>query len=479
MLRIQRQRLQVQLDAQQSLELQKHVAGVPWLINGVRGEYFRRLGIDAEEIERWLGREQALLEAPLVAGDVALRDQETVLYFRIPRGEGFLEAGIITRGELADYQDFFNHMRQGVRAVSGIETDWVAGGPDREATATLAGESSQVSPSKKEVEAARELENEQAQRLVGQILQQGSVFFNKMSQAIPANERPAVERQMSRFEDLGVISKDFAVLCRKTGQQILRVSSRAAIEDPSQKTFKCFICGNSVSEESLDEIITVTDFGRKLVERDYWLVVRVLGALESIGIANSDVRVHTGEGDLTNFFVTINDQFYLLVLSNRKFTLEDSYLINAHVAAYSLGHVIVTSTERVSKLMRNHLQASNPNCEFDFMDSLAHLEERFMDVMRQKEKAVLRNVLANFSALTPVHVQDLLLQKISPEPTFFEAPEAAVTPVVRPVAVEAGPREAPPVSNVTIDEDSNFSMMGEVLEAEESLPEESQVGPAT
>ncbi|MBM3464904.1 MAG: hypothetical protein FJX76_22630, partial [Armatimonadetes bacterium] len=243
MLRIQRQRLQVQLDAQQSLELQKHVAGVPWLINGVRGEYFRRLGIDAEEIERWLGREQALLEAPLVAGDVALRDQETVLYFRIPRGEGFLEAGIITRGELADYQDFFNHMRQGVRAVSGIETDWVAGGPDREATATLAGESSQVSPSKKEVEAARELENEQAQRLVGQILQQGSVFFNKMSQAIPANERPAVERQMSRFEDLGVISKDFAVLCRKTGQQILRVSSRAAIEDPSQKTFKCFICG--------------------------------------------------------------------------------------------------------------------------------------------------------------------------------------------------------------------------------------------
>lgn len=474
MLRILRQRLPVELDGPQAWELERQTASLNGLIGGVRREYFRRLGLEEDEIEKWLEREQAMLQSPLVAGDVVFKDRDTVLYYRVPRGEGYLEAGIISRGEIGDYMAFFEQIRKAVKAVAGRDAEWQPAVPDADAAA--AAEGGVLAPSPKEVEASRELENETAQKLLGQILSSGSIFFNKLSQGLSANERTGTEKLISRFEDLGVVSKDFAVLCRKTGQQILRVSSRAAIEDPSQKTFKCFICGNSVSEESLDEIITVTDFGRKLLERDYWLVVRLLGALDAAGVPNADVRAHTTDGDLTSFLITINDELYMVVLSNRKFTLEESYLINAHVAAYKLAHVIVVSTEKVSKLMRHHLQQTNPTCEFDFLDSLQNLEDRFMSILGRKEKTVLRQVLANFSALTPVHVQDVLMQRISPDPSFFAqgeerrpAPSRPQPPAPEPVQENMAPPE---------EEAGEFSMMGEVFEADEPLlTEESQVGP--
>lgn len=487
MLKIVRQRLDVQFEGDQSAAFQKQVdENLNPLINGVRREYFKRLGLVGDDIEGWLSRELAASTGPLLLGDVILRDRDTVAYYRVPRGEGWLEAGVITRGEPADYNDFFDRILDIARRVTGNnDLAFAPLSPEDEATSAIASEATVVVPTGKEVEAARELEQAAMQKIVSQILTAGSVFLTKFSQTLQ-QERAATDQAVGRFEELGMVTKDFAVLCRKTGQQILRVSSRAAIEDPSQKTFKCFICGNSVSEEVLDEIITVTDFGRKMLERDHWLVVRTLSALESVGIQNQRVRIQAGESNLINFFVTINDQLYLIVVANRKISLEESHLINAQVAAYRLGHVIVVSTERVSMLMRNHLAKSNPGTEFDFIDSLRGLEDRFTAIFARKEKSVLREVLENFGHLTPVQVQDVVMQRISPElappappPTRKKAAAAAAEkPAAEPEKPskkgKAAKEEAPPPAPETVDEetpDTDFSMMSEVLDEESMMPE--------
>lgn len=440
MLRIVRQRLGLSLEGQSAYEFQKQVAStLSPLINGVRREYFRRVGLGNDEVEKWMQREQQTLPAsPLLVGDLFIRDQDTVTYYRLPREENFLEAGVITRSEPSDYKDFFDGLLQIARSVTGDrKLEWSPAEVDGDVAAVLSGESRIVVPTPAEIEASRELENTAAQALIRQIIASNSIFFNKLSQALQ-QDRIQMERQIARFEELSVVSKDFAVLCRKTGQQILRVSSRAAIEDPSQKGFKCFICGNSVSEESIDEIITVTDFGRKLMDQDYWLVVRVLDALERAGINNREVHIQSAEGRLTNFFLTVNDQLFLLVVANNKITLEESYLINANLAAYGVKNAAIISTQRVSRLMRHHLEKSNPGSEFDFLDSLQGLEDRFSTLLRKKEKSVLRKVLENFSALTPVSVQDVVMQRISPDPDFFEK----VTPPTRPKTRSAATKKS-------------------------------------
>lgn len=485
MLKIVRQRLDVQFEGDQSAAFQRQVdESLNPLINGVRREYFKRLGLGDDDVEGWLSREHKASTGPLLLGDVILRDRDTVAYYRVPRAEGWLEAGVITRGEPADYNDVFDRILDIARRVTGSkDLAWTSLSPEDETASAIASEATVVVPTGKEIEAARELEQAAMHKIVSQILSAGSVFLTKFSQTLQ-QERAATDQAVGRFEELGMVTKDFAVLCRKTGQQILRVSSRAAIEDPSQKTFKCFICGNSVSEEVLDEIITVTDFGRKMLERDHWLVVRTLSALEGVGIPNQRVRIQAGEGNLINFFLTINDQLYLIVVANRKISLEESYLINAQVAAYRLGHVIVVSTDRVSMLMRNHLQKSNPGTEFDFIDSLHSFEDRLTAIFARKEKTVLREVLENFGHLTPVQVQDVVMQRISPALAPLAPPpvrkKAAAPAAEKPAAEPEKPTKkgkaakeepAPPTPETADQEtpDTDFAMMSEFLDVDESM----------
>jgi len=493
MLNIVRRRLEVTLEEAQAADFQKQAdERLTPLISGVRREYFTRLGLGADDAETWAAREQTLAASPLVLGDLVLRDRDTIAYYRASRENGAIEAGVVTRNDPSDYDDFFDALLGIAGAVTARnDLAWEPFLVESEALESLREESATMAPSSPEVAAARELESEGMHGLLTQILTARSVFLTKFSQTL-TQEASVTEHQVSRLEELGLVTKDFAVLCRKTGQQILRVSSRAAIEDPSQKTFKCFICGNSVSEEVLDEIITVSDFGRNLLERDHWLVVRALGALDAIGIAYDRVRVRQGEGALTNFFVTVNDQMFLIVVANRKLSLEESYLVNAQIAAYGLGHVVVISTQRVSLLMRQHLQQCNPCAEFDFIDSLQTLEARLTAVFARKEKGVVKAMLASFSALTPVAVQDAIMRRIAPLQEVAEPAEAPrKTAAAKPAAEKASSppsekggrkgraaKEEPEPTPASDDElpDADFSLPEEVLEVDESMMTEMPPG---
>ena len=142
-------------------------------------------------------------------------------------------------------------------------------------------------------------------------------------------------------------------------------------------------------------------------------------------------------------------------------------------------HAVAISTQRVSRLMRHHLEKCNPGCEFDFLDSLQGLEDRFSALLRKKEKSALRKVLDSFSALTPVSVQDVVMQRISPDPDFFEKSATPARPKAKSggrkaaeaSATKAAPAPAPaaeepePVVPVPVETEvpSEF-LMGEVFE---------------
>lgn len=420
MLRILRQRIQVCLTPDQASELARLAQDVTGLIGGVRRDYLERLNV-ADALASAFG-----VDSPcLLAGDLKALDADTVVYFRVPRTEGYVEAGVLSRGDVQAHTGYFDALARSVSHVCGHAVVWQPVAPD--VAACLEGEGlHEVSPDARERAAAAELEVSSAQKLLGQVQATGSIFLNKLTSTLAPAERTATETMVARFEELGLATRDFAVLCKKTGQQILRVSSRAAIEDSSQKTFKCFICGNPVSEESLDEIITVTDFGRNLLASDHWLVVRVIAALETIGIPSSAVRVHEAAGQAPTFFFDFNEGLVQLVLANRRLTLDDAHLVSAQVAAYKVTQVLVIATDGVSQLMRRHLQAASPNVVFDFVDALHGLEVALGAVLAKREKLAVKRAFENFAELTTVNLGQMLLHRYLLAETAPQSASASV-----------------------------------------------------
>jgi hypothetical protein len=126
------------------------------------------------------------------------------------------------------------------------------------------------------------------------------------------------------------------------------------------------------------------------------------------------------------------------VLSNRRLSLDDAYLIGAQVAAYDLKDIIVVSTDRTSTLMRHHLRQTNPDATFAFVDALSDLDTQLRSILLERQRSYLREILDPLAALTPVRVQDLIVRKMVPSAAREEAEEAA------PVAEESVEEQAAP-----------------------------------
>jgi hypothetical protein len=423
MLKIIKKSTPVKLDANSARAFQSQLQGrFNSLLAGVRLEYARRLGLDDQDLLPAPTNEAGVVQL----GEIFLTQPGTVCYVRYQGQEEVLEASAISNSKEANLEEFFREVsvclsNAGVKAKEWSEADGESSIPED-------AEPASTDVSEKELEAARELMKPESRSLLEQLASQESILVREIDTAGVRD----LFRQLQHFEDLELIRKDYAVIDQKTGQQILRVPSRASLEEASQKFF---IGGTAISNDNVDEVISCTPFCRHLLANDMWLLLLLLGTLKDLDLGPDSVFVCRSEAAPSRVYLQTSRQKFLLVLSNRRLSLDDAYLIGAQVAAYDLKDIIVVSTDRTSTLMRHHLRQTNADATFAFVDALADLDTQLRSILLERQRSYLREILDPLAALTPVRVQDLIVRKMVPA-----APRAAET--LEP-PVEESVEEAP------------------------------------
>lgn len=417
MLRIIKKSTPVKLDAHSARSFQSQLQGrFNSLLAGVRLEYARRLGLDDQDLLPAPTNEAGVVQL----GEIFLTQPGTVCYVRYDGGQETLEASAISNSKEANLDEFFREVvtcltNAGVKSKGWSEADGDSSIPED-------AEPASTDVSEKELEAASELMKPESRNLLEQLASSESILVRE----IDTSGVRDLFRQLQHFEDLELIRKDYAVIDQKTGQQILRVPSRASLEEASQKFF---IGGTAISNDNVDEVISCTPFCRHLLANDMWLLLLLLGTLKGLDLGPDSVFVCRSEGAPSRVYLQTSRQKFLLVLNNRRLSLDDAYLIGAQVAAYDLKDIIVVSTDRTSTLMRHHLRQTNPEASFAFVDALSDLDTQLRSILLERQRSYLREILDPLAALTPVRVQDLIVRKMVPSEAREEeesAPEESV-----------------------------------------------------
>lgn len=413
MLKIITKSTAIKLDANSARAFQSQLQGrFNSLLAGVRLEYARRLGLDDQDLLPAPTNEAGVVQL----GEIFLTQPGTVCYVRYQGADEMLEASAISNSKEANLEEFFQEVsvclsNAGVKSKGWTESDGDSSIPED-------AEPASTDVSEKELEAARELMKPESRNLLEQLASQESILVRE----IDVSGVRDLFRQLQHFEDLELIRKDYAVIDQKTGQQILRVPSRASLEEASQKFF---IGGTAISNDNVDEVISCTPFCRHLLANDMWLLLLLLGTLKDLDLGPESVFVCRSEAAPSRVYLQTSRQKFLLVLSNRRLSLDDAYLIGAQVAAYDLKDIIVVSTDRTSTLMRHHLRQTNADATFAFVDALADLDSQLRSILLERQRSYLREILDPLAALTPVRVQDLIVRKMVPLAPRVEEVEQA------------------------------------------------------
>lgn len=377
------------------------------LLSGVRLEYLRRLGVNQGE-DGSPGFQQ---QSSMIAGEIFLSAQGTVFFLKVC-GKGCLQAGGVSTVPNAPFEEFLHDVMSAAHSVGVGYATW----QDCDSQPFNEPEDARIASlevSEKELEAAQEFLKPTSLDLLTQLNQQDSLPLRKLK--FPGGDPT---RLLSHLEDLDLVRKDYAVISRETGQQILKVSSRTSLEE--SKFF---------SAENVDEVISCTSFCQDLLRNDQWLLILVLNQLREMGLADfgDEILVSQADGSPTQVFLGLNRQRFLLVLSNKRLSIDDSYVVSAQISACNLEEVVLISTQRISNLMKHHLNSTNPNCKFHFIDGLKDLQERLRTVIVEKQRSYLRSILDELSELTPVQVPELILARMAPISEPEPAPSMVVT----------------------------------------------------
>lgn len=436
MLQILHRQLPARLNANEAQRLQHSLqAHFPSLLAGVRLEYLRRLGLE-DEPSRVFGLQE---NSRLLGGEVFPLEPGTVAYLKVCKEEGTVDAGVISNQTHVDSARFFQQVQKSTQEVTGRTVDW-SSGPDQSQSEPEDARPVSLEVSEKELEAAGEFLNPASKDLLTQLFANDSVSLSKIR-----SSASGFASMLAHLEDLDLVRKDYALLSKETGQQILKVASRESLE-----TSQFF------SAENVDEVLTCTPFCRSLMENDQWLLILVLGQLRHLGFGGDQARIHVVQQELapTQVFVRIHQQRFLLVLTHQKLTIDESYLVSAQVAACQLEDVVLVSTQKVSNLMRSHLKSTNPGIHFHFIDGLSQLPERLNEVFTEKQRTCLKELLESLSDLTPVKLHDLIVRKLVPIPVG----EASEPPLayIAPSLSESLPEFTPPVQQDFAMPEPNF-----------------------
>ncbi len=431
MLKMIQKRLAIELTDNDATLIQQNLQSrFNSLFYRIRLEYLSRLGLELDSY----GLTTPPADSNLLIGELFMPEPGVICFLKGMRGNGYIEAGAITSN--ADYplDDFFADVRDAISEVVVCQNNWqtseefqpliVEGADPNVAT---------VQPN--EMAAARCLMDTTSRALLEKIKDAGSIFLNK----ICTENRQDTEARIRSFEDLKLINKEYAVLCRRTGQQILRVADRSTIDESSQKSFKCFICGNPIAEEVVEEIATSNELCSDMFKDNKWLLVFVQGILAELGVTSEAISVYRAPNLPTRLFLCLNGQRYLIVLCTEPLNLDQANLIGAHITAYGLSQAIIIATQNISTLMRHHLAKANENTKFHFISELNNLDAALEKIFVDRQREYVKEQLDVISVATKVNIPKLVLSRMMPK---VEEPEPAPEPASTPE-----PFAAPEVAN--------------------------------
>lgn len=416
MLKIHQQKTSMNISYSQSLQFSQNInTQFAPLIFQSKIEYLKNLNLSPENTDITnLYPDISKKLSYITCGDFFIEKNNDFYFYKISVDKKELTAGFIANGVPKNFSAFIQEIEKTLKKLGGAQSVvWEDIKLPLEVTESIQADSLKIKPTKEELQAIKLLEDKSAFSVLKAISQHESFTLHKLLE-LYGKEKDIIEKHIAEFEKAGLISRDYVVLCRRTNQQILRVSSKEAIKETSQKDFKCFICGNPISSEKIDELINLSGFGKKIMEDDFWLLVKLYKTLEKLKIQKEQISIKPSKKEaFQNIFVNLNEQLALLILTNQELTLDDAFQISTIILAYQIPYIAVISTQPISYLMKNYLHENQPKTNFSFIEDLGHLEKNLKEFFDSIEQNYIKSIIQPLNFVTPVKIHNLILQKIT------------------------------------------------------------------
>lgn len=213
-------------------------------------------------------------------------------------------------------------------------------------------------PSVGEVDASRLLTNKTYRQIAVSIKSSGGLLVKDLPSQMPKGDDVAPGAVVDLLAGAGLVESEYFVVCSKTRSQAFRMPDRQALEQLTERNIRCG-CGRPIAEESVEEAVSVSDFGRSLLDGNRWFNILILDELTKLGIPIDRIRLErTDGGDEVDCIADISGDVVLFELKDKEFSLGNAYSFGAKMNVIRPEYPVVVTTENVGNDAKAHFAKS-------------------------------------------------------------------------------------------------------------------------
>jgi hypothetical protein len=213
-------------------------------------------------------------------------------------------------------------------------------------------------PAENERLASEILRDRSTRALVTAIKTSGGLLLRDLPRQLPSEDRDRTDTIRETLHGNMLIDSEVVVICGKSQTQTARVPSRQILVESSARGMKC-ACGRPIADERVEEALTITEFGRNLLDKSRWLTLIVVAQLLRLGVQSDHILIEQQVGgDEVDCVANIRGQLVLFELKDKEFNLGSAYSFGAKIGILRPAHAVIVSTEHVGGDAKEHFQRS-------------------------------------------------------------------------------------------------------------------------
>lgn len=191
-----------------------------------------------------------------------------------------------------------------------------------------------------------------------------------------------IKKIHEKLVGLQLIKSEYVVLCKKTSEQINKAPRKESIAIMGEHGIRCSKCNRLIAEENIEEFLTVTDMGNKMIDGSHWMTLNLVESLLNFGISNQNILVNISEGpEEIDAIVSLGNSLLLFELKDSQFSLGHAYAFQSRIGVYQAGIGIIWATKGVAPEVKDHLNRVKPDAEIYYIESNEELIPKLAEII--------------------------------------------------------------------------------------------------
>ena len=264
---------------------------------------------------------------------------------------------------------------------------------------------------------------------------------------------------ITSLADYGLINKSFFIYCRNNNQQIIKVTDL-----DSTRGLLCPFCGRLVLEEKIDQVLSITEEGKRLIKNNFWLSLYVGCVLLSLGIYQDNISFRY-ENDLkdSDIFVSHFGKLIYIGIKEGPITKDDIFAFSKRAEFYAADKTVLITDAVFDRTDLIFFNKSVKNIKI--INHHGDLKLSLKDVLDEVKLMSISDSVKNFGKISHINLTSTLID------SFFKDKKDNILAKLDISSVNTSFLRDPSSDDLTYEVESE-NLDDEVLEYEEELIDE-------